>query len=243
MIMDTVQPLIVIEQLSKAYATEGGSTPVLRGVSLRIDRGEFVAIMGPSGSGKSTLMHILGFLDVPTSGRYLFAGHDVSTLDETQLAMMRRTQVGFVFQAFFLLPKFTVLENVMLPLVYRGVPAKERTQLALQAVANVGLSHRAQFRTTKLSGGEKQRVAIARALVANPSVIFADEPTGNLDSASGAQVMELLRQLHDVGHTVILVTHETTTAQFARRIIRVRDGVLVGDEQVTRQATVEQYAK
>ncbi|MBP9748954.1 ABC transporter ATP-binding protein [Patescibacteria group bacterium] len=241
--MDNTQPLIVIERLSKAYDTDGGSTPVLRGVSLTINRGEFVAIMGPSGSGKSTLMHILGFLDVPTSGKYFFSGHDVSTLDEAQLALMRRTQVGFVFQAFFLLPKFTVLENVMLPLIYRGVSVKERTEQAMIAVANVGLSHRAHFRTTKLSGGEKQRVAIARALVANPSVIFADEPTGNLDSTSGAQVMELLRQLHEVGHTVILVTHETTTAQFARRIIRVRDGELVGDEQVVKQSSVEQYAK
>ncbi len=236
-------PLIETENLVKVYSNEGVDTLVLRGVTLSIEKGEFVAIMGPSGSGKSTLMHILGFLDTPTAGAYRFAGREVGTLTDDELALMRRTQVGFVFQAFFLLPKMTVQENVTLPLVYLGLPRRDRARIAMEAVAAVGLTHRAQFPVTKLSGGEKQRVAIARALVGDPAVIFADEPTGNLDTASGAQVMEILRQLNGHGHTVILVTHETTTAEFARRIVRIRDGAIVSDETARNHRTAAEYAK
>jgi putative ABC transport system ATP-binding protein len=202
-----------------------------------------VAIMGPSGSGKSTLMHILGFLDTPTSGRYLYAGHDVSTLSQDDLALMRRTQVGFIFQAFFLLPRLSVLDNVTLPLIYLGLSKKERREKALAAVADVGLEHRAGYLATKLSGGEKQRTAIARAIVTDPAVIFADEPTGNLDTVSGAQVMEIMAKLNAHGHTIILVTHETTTAEFTRRIIKIRDGLITGDITVTNHRTAENYKK
>lgn len=237
------EPLIKVENLVKVYESEGVETLVLRGIDLEVDKGDFVAIMGPSGSGKSTLMHIFGFLDTLTSGRYLYAGHDVSTLSEEDLALMRRTQVGFVFQAFFLLPRLTVLENVTLPLVYQGVSKADRRELAMKAVADVGLERRANFMTTKLSGGEKQRVAIARAIAADPAVIFADEPTGNLDTASGAQVMEIMTELNAHGHTVILVTHETTTAEFARRIVKLRDGKIVSDIEVVNHATAATYSK
>jgi putative ABC transport system ATP-binding protein len=238
-----VAALIKVENLTKVYSNEGVKTLVLRGLDLTVTKGEFVAIMGPSGSGKSTLMHILGFLDAPTSGKYFYAGHDVSTLSDEDLAVMRRTQVGFVFQAFFLLPRLTVLENVMLPLIYQGQTKVERRRLAMKAVKDVGLLERADYLTTKLSGGEKQRVAIARAIVADPAVIFADEPTGNLDSASGAQVMEIMRKLNGHGHTIILVTHETTTAEFARRIVKIKDGRITGDIQVVNHVTAETYKK
>jgi len=236
-------PIIKTEKLVKIYANEGVETLVLRSIDLEIRKGEFLAIMGPSGSGKSTLMHILGFLDTPTSGRFLYAGHDVSTLSNEDLALMRRTQVGFIFQAFFLLPKLTVLENVMLPLIYQEKSKAERRELAMKAVADVGLERRSGYLTTKLSGGEKQRVAIARAIVTDPAVVFADEPTGNLDTASGAQVMEIMTKLNDHGHTIILVTHETTTAEFARRIVKLRDGQLVGDIAVVNHRTIETYSK
>ncbi len=235
--------LIKIEKLSKVYSNEGVDALVLRGVDLSIERGEFLAIMGPSGSGKSTLMHILGFLDTPTAGNYFWHGHDISSLAEEDLAYMRRTQVGFVFQAFFLLPKMTVQENVALPLIYLEKNRSERRELALAAIEAVGLGHRANYATTKLSGGEKQRVAIARALVADPAVIFADEPTGNLDSVSGAQVMDIFQKLNDHGHTIILVTHETTTAEFARRIVKIRDGRIVGDAAVANHQTADGYKK
>jgi putative ABC transport system ATP-binding protein len=226
-------PLIRLSELKKDYVSGEVLTPVLGGVSFEVERGEFLAIMGPSGSGKSTLMHILGFLDHASSGTYAFDGRDVSTLTEAQLAAMRRDNVGFVFQAFFLLPELTVLENVTLPLMYQGLSDAERRARAAKAIASVGLTHRADYLSTKISGGEKQRVAIARALVSEPAVIFADEPTGNLDSKSGAQVMEILEKLNDEGKTVILVTHETETARHARRIIRIRDGAIVGDERVS----------
>lgn len=228
--------LIRAVNLEKTYENDGVKTPVLFGVNLDIKHGEFVSIMGPSGSGKSTLMHILGFLDQATGGQYLFKGENVTALDSAELATIRNREVGFVFQAFFLLAKSTVLDNVLLPLVYdnRDSRAVQRTR-ALKAISDVGLAHRADFPSTQLSGGEKQRVAIARALVNNPSIIFADEPTGNLDSKSGRQVMLLLQELNDQGHTIVMVTHETFTAEHAKRIIRIRDGKISSDELVLKQ--------
>ncbi len=225
-------PIIEVKNLSKKYVNEDVVTPVLHNLSFKINKGEFLAIMGPSGSGKSTLMHILGFLDRLSEGMYLFEGRDVSTLTDDQLATMRSDQVGFVFQAFNLLPRTTVLENVMLPLVYLKMSQKKRLSLATASLNAVGLSHRLQYMTNQLSGGEKQRVAIARALVNEPSVIFADEPTGNLDSKSGLQVMKILQDLNKEGHTIILVTHERYTAEHAKRILRIKDGVIAGDETV-----------
>ncbi len=225
-------PLLEIVDLKKDYLSGEQVTPVLKGVSVSVNPGEFVAIMGPSGSGKSTLMHILGFLDTLTSGTYRFQGKDVSRLSDVELADMRRSQVGFVFQAFFLLPKMTVLENVMLPLAYGDLSPAKRLVRAREAVHDVGLGHRMEYPAVKLSGGEKQRTAIARALVNDPQVLFADEPTGNLDSKSGAQVMVLLDELHQKGRTIIVVTHETATAEHAQRILRIRDGLIVSDETV-----------
>lgn len=224
--------VIDIQNLAKSYLSGDTTTPVLHGVSLSIPEGQFVAIMGPSGSGKSTLMHILGFLDVADSGTYQFAGRDVTRLSGNELAAMRQSGVGFVFQAFFLLPHLTVYENVMLPLTYGTRSAAERRAAVDAAVTAVGLAHRRDFPAVRLSGGEKQRVAIARAIVNNPRVIFADEPTGNLDSRSGAQVMALLERFHAEGRTVIVVTHETTTAEHAERIIRFKDGSVVSDDKV-----------
>lgn len=218
--------------MSKEYVNEEVVTPVLSGLNFIIEKGEFVAIMGPSGSGKSTLMHILGFLDKPSGGKFNFNGKDVSTLSEDELAEMRSSQVGFIFQAFNLLPRTTVLENVILPLVYTKIPEKKRAEMARAALTSVGLSHRFEYMPNQLSGGEKQRVAIARALVNEPAVIFADEPTGNLDSKSGLQVMTILQDLNKEGHTIILVTHERYTAEHAKRILRIKDGEIVADEKV-----------
>lgn len=226
------EAIIEISDLKKTYFADGVATPVLHGINLKIRSGEFLAIMGPSGSGKSTLMHILGFLDRPSSGQFKFEGIDVSRLNEEDLATIRRERIGFVFQAFFLLPKATVLENVMLPLIYARGNTNHHRDKALKALEAVGLSHRVNFLPTKLSGGEKQRVAIARALVNSPSVIFADEPTGNLDSKSGRQVMEIFHRLNDLGHTIILVTHESVTAQNAERIVRIKDGLVESEEKV-----------
>jgi ABC-type lipoprotein export system ATPase subunit len=195
-----------------------------------MDQGEFVAIMGPSGSGKSTLMHILSFLDRPTSGLYEFEGKDTKDFDKDYLAKLRNERIGFVFQSFNLLARTTVLDNVKLPLIYSN--KKNHDDLAKKALADVGLSHRLDFFTNQISGGEKQRVAIARALVCDPAVIFADEPTGNLDSKSGNAVLEILQNLNNKGHTIILVTHEMDTANHAKRIIHIKDGEIIDDELV-----------
>jgi putative ABC transport system ATP-binding protein len=225
--------LIRIENLTKDYLNDGVATPVLHGVSFTVPKGQFLAIMGPSGSGKSTLMQILGFLDAPTSGTYFFDGQDVSTLEDDDYATLRGEKIGFIFQAFHLLPKTSVLENVKLPLLYSDVPASARDAMAQKAIEVVGLGHRLQNLSNQLSGGERQRVAIARALVRNPSVIFADEPTGNLDSKSGKAVMEMLLELNlKLGHTVILVTHETYTSEYAERVITLKDGLLLSDKPI-----------
>lgn len=224
--------LIRVTDLVKNYQTEDVITPVLRGVTFTIDKGEFVSIMGPSGSGKSTLMHILGFLDTLSTGKYEFEGRNVSQLSDDELANMRGNKVGFVFQAFNLLARTSARENVALPLVYAAGNHTDRLDKAKKILESVGLGHRLDHSPNQLSGGEKQRVAIARALINNPEVIFADEPTGNLDSKSGAQVMKILQDLNDAGHTIILVTHEMHTAEHAKRIIQVRDGLIIKDEPV-----------
>lgn len=220
-----------VEGLNKDYINDDIVTPVLHELNFSVEPGEFVAIMGPSGSGKSTLMHILGFLDRATSGSYEFEGKDINEFDDDYLAKLRNEKVGFVFQSFNLLPRTTVLDNVKLPLVYST--QKNHTQIAQNAIEAVGLSHRLGYFTNQISGGEKQRVAIARALVNNPAVIFADEPTGNLDSKSGNTVMRILQELNDQGHTIVLVTHEMDTALHAKRLIKLRDGQIVADELIT----------
>jgi putative ABC transport system ATP-binding protein len=230
--------LMRAEKLSKSYFSGDPSTPeddlletkVLHEIDLEISQGEFVSIMGPSGSGKSTLMHILGFLDTPTKGSYHYKEKRMRDMSDNDLALIRATEVSFVFQAFNLLPRTTVLENVLLPLLYHPtVREEDRYEKAMKAIASVGLTDRATYLTNQLSGGQMQRVAIARALVTNPEVIFADEPTGNLDSASGSQVMGILQKLHGEGRTIILVTHERNTAEHAERIIHILDGRIDSD--------------
>lgn len=216
--------LLKLEKVSKTYFLDGVRVPALRGVSFTIKKGEFVAIMGPSGSGKSTLMHLIGCLDQPTRGKIFLDGQDVSRLSEDQLAQIRNQKIGFVFQNFNLLPKVTALENVELPLIYAGLPAAERRKRALHMLQQVGLAHRASHRPNQLSGGQQQRVAIARALINNPKIILADEPTGNLDTRSGRKIMEIFKNLHRQGHTIVVVTHEPHIASYAQRIIKIKDG-------------------
>jgi len=231
--------LIKIQNLKKEYISDNVVTKVLHGVSFNIDQGEFVSIMGPSGSGKSTLMHILGLLDRSSSGLYEFAGQNVNELNDNQLASFRNEKIGFVFQSFNLLPKTSVLDNVILPLTYSN-NRKNMSERAKKVLDSVGLGHRLHFFTNQISGGEKQRVAIARALVNNPSVILADEPTGNLDSKSGIQIMEILQKLNEMGNTIILVTHETFTAEHAKRIIKIKDGLIISDEPVIKQRVAQE---
>jgi len=221
--------LIQLENVTREYVNGDVVTPALRGVTFDVGEGEFIAIMGPSGSGKSTLMHIMGFLDTLSAGTYHFEGSDVTTLEDDQLARLRRDRVGFVFQSFNLLQKSTVLSNVMLPTAYGGLPHKERKSRAVSAIKSVSMEHRTGHYSNQLSGGEKQRVAIARALVNNPSVIYADEPTGNLDTNTGKLILELLAELNDEGHTIVMVTHEEEAAEYSSRILRLRDGKLVSD--------------
>ena len=224
------QPIIEIANLVKRYEMGDEEVFALQGVTLTIARNEYVALMGPSGSGKSTLMNMLGCLDTPTSGTYLFTGENVSDMNDDDLAEIRNREIGFVFQTFNLLPRATALQNVELPLVYSGMPRAERLQRATQALERVGLSDRMDHKPNELSGGQRQRVAIARALVTSPSIILADEPTGNLDSKTGQDIMRLFGELWRGGNTVILVTHEEDIARHARRIIRLRDGRIESDE-------------
>lgn len=228
--------VINLQQIKKAYDM-GGAEEVhaLRGVSVQIRKNEYVAIMGPSGSGKSTLMNIIGCLDTPTSGLYEFNGVNVSDMNDNQLARVRNKEIGFVFQTFNLLARSDALHNVELPLIYGGVSAAERKRLAREALAHVGLGDRVHHKPNELSGGQRQRVAVARALVGKPSIILADEPTGNLDSKTGDEIMALFEEIHEKGNTIILVTHEEYIADHAQRIIRVRDGVVESDERVSRR--------
>lgn len=225
-------PLIELKNLEKTYINDELETPVLRGVSFNIQAEEFVAIMGPSGSGKSTLLHILGFLDKPTGGEYKFNGKTFDNYTDEEIAKVRNKKMGFVFQAFNLLSRSSIFENVRLPLLYSDIPESKWKKLVTDAIESVGLSHRINHEPSRLSGGEQQRVAIARALVTSPQIIFADEPTGNLDSKSGQAIMEILEELNEKGHTIILITHETQTAEHAKRIIHIIDGKIEEDKKV-----------
>lgn len=224
--------IITLEDVVKVYKMDGVETVALNGVSLKIKEGEFIAIMGPSGSGKSTMMHLMGCLDRPTSGKIYFEGKDVSRLSDDELAEIRNRKIGFVFQSFYLLPRYTALQNVELPLIYQGVSPKERREKAKFLLEKVGLSDRLYHKPTQLSGGQQQRVAIARALVVNPVVLLADEPTGNLDSKSSHEIMDLISVLHkEEKLTIILVTHERDIAEYAEKIIRMQDGKIIDIEE------------
>lgn len=231
--METQRPLIRLDQITKVYRMGDVAVSALADVSLTISRGEFTAIMGASGSGKSTLMNVIGFLDRPTSGRYLLSGHPVSRLDRNDLAEVRNRLLGFVFQSFNLLPRAGALENVELPMLYGGIPAGERRRRAVRALTRVGLADRLQHRPSQLSGGQQQRVAIARAIVMNPRLILADEPTGNLDSRASAEIMTLFQELSRSGITIVLVTHERDIAEYASRVLVMRDGRVISDQQQT----------
>ncbi|BCS80330.1 ABC transporter ATP-binding protein [Anaerocellum diazotrophicum] len=221
--------MIELYDIYKIYKMGDTDVYALNGVTLRIEKNEFVAILGPSGSGKSTLMNIIGCLDTPTSGTYILDGKEVNKLSDNQLAEIRNSKIGFVFQQFNLIPQLTALENVELPLIYKGMPASKRHKLAKEALERVGLSDRIHHRPRQLSGGQQQKVAIARALVTDPSIILADEPTGNLDSKSGAEIMSIFKQLHSQGSTIVLITHDNSIAQQARRIVRIQDGQIIED--------------
>jgi len=229
-------PLIETRQLEKHYPMGAETVRALNGVDLAIHANEYVAIMGPSGSGKSTLMNLIGCLDTPTSGDYILNGHHVAGMDDDQLARVRNREIGFVFQTFNLLPRSTALENVELPLVYGGVGARERRERAVAALKSVELGDRLDHRPNELSGGQRQRVAIARALVTRPSIILADEPTGNLDSRTSEEIMALFERLHAEGQTIIMVTHEPDIASHADRVVTLRDGVISSDEQQRRRS-------
>lgn len=233
------QPILETKDLSKIYRLDGVEVHAVESVSLSIRRGEFVSIMGPSGSGKSTLMHLIGCLDRPTSGYIAIEGEEVGELGDNQLARVRSEKVGFVFQTFNLLARASALKNVEMPLIYAGVGLAERRERAKKALEEVGLADRLYHRPNQLSGGQQQRVAVARALVTNPSIILADEPTGNLDSKSGAEIMNILQELHSQGKTIVLVTHEKYVAEHAQRIIRILDGRVVGDKKVANRRNSE----
>jgi putative ABC transport system ATP-binding protein len=223
--------ILHLDQIKKSYFLGKQELPVLKGISLDILKNEYVALMGPSGSGKSTLMNILGCLDSPTGGKYILNGKDVSSMPDDELAEIRNKEIGFVFQQFNLLPRLTALENVALPLVYSGVSKKNRLERATEVLRKVGLGDRMTHKPNELSGGQCQRVAIARALINQPSIILADEPTGNLDSKTSHEIMEMLSQIHHEGNTVILVTHEEDIAGFARRVVRLKDGLIESDQK------------
>ncbi len=223
-------PLIRLHQISRRYQMGAETIHALRDVSLQIERGEYVAIMGPSGSGKSTLMNLIGCLDTPTGGEYELNGVQVSQMNDNQLAEIRNKEIGFVFQTFNLLPRSDALRNVELPLIYSGMPAEERRQVALDTLRSVGLADRIHHRPNELSGGQRQRVAVARALVNRPSILLADEPTGNLDTKTGTEILALFAQLSRQGNTIIVVTHEEDVARHAQRILRIRDGQIASDE-------------
>ena len=238
-----MEPVVIdIENITKVYVMGEETVHALRGVSLQIRRNEYLAIMGPSGSGKSTLMNMLGCLDTPSSGRYFFNGKDVSAMDDDELAGIRNHEIGFVFQTFNLLPRSTSLRNVELPLIYAGMDPEFREEKAAHALEEVGLGDRMQHKPNELSGGQRQRVAIARALVIDPSIILADEPTGNLDSKTGEEIMQLLENLYRNGHTIILVTHESDVARHARRTVFLRDGLIESDASNVQEPEIERLA-
>ncbi len=235
----TPTPIIHLLDIHKSYFMGKQPLPVLKGVSLEIQKNEYVALMGPSGSGKSTLMNILGCLDTPTSGAYVLNGQDVSRMHDDQLADVRNIEIGFVFQQFNLLPRLTAAENVALPLVYAGIPRKERMERAMAVLEKVSLADRSHHRPNELSGGQSQRVAIARALINNPSLILADEPTGNLDSKTSIEIMDIFSGIQASGNTVVLVTHEEDIANYAYRVVRLRDGVIESDRRRAPAAVTE----
>lgn len=233
-----MQGIIQLHDIRKDYYLGKQVIEVLKGISLTIDKGEYVALMGPSGSGKSTLMNILGCLDTPTAGNYILNGQDVSKMEDNDLADVRNKEIGFVFQQFNLLPRLTAAENVALPLVYAGVPKKLRIERAMAVLEKVNLADRSHHKPNEMSGGQNQRVAIARALVNNPSIILADEPTGNLDTKTSNEIMDIFGKIHTAGNTVILVTHEEDIANHAHRIIRLRDGLIETDKRKEVQAAL-----
>ncbi|MGG9961328.1 ABC transporter ATP-binding protein [Ferruginibacter sp. SUN106] len=237
-----MQGIIHLENIRKSYYLGKQELQVLKGISLDVFKNEYVALMGPSGSGKSTLMNILGCLDSPTGGKYILNGKDVSRMPDNDLAEVRNQEIGFVFQQFNLLPRLTALENVALPLVYSGISKKERTERANEVMAKVKLQDRSHHKPNELSGGQCQRVAIARALINNPAIILADEPTGNLDSKTSYEIMDILGKIHADGNTVILVTHEEDISMFAHRVVRLRDGLIETDKLNANPATIAQPA-